>query len=257
VQEKARANRGEVFTSVAHYVDEAALLRAYQGLRAGAAAGADGHNKASYGKGLKGRISALHERLETGSYRATPAKRVVLSKPDGGERTIHLQTVEDKLVQRAVAEVLNSIYEVDFAAFSYGFRPGKSAHQCLQALQTALQKGRVNWVLDLDLKACFDSIEHEALMAQVQQRVKDRSVLRLLRDALTVGYRDDNGRWQRQHRGTPQGAVISPLLANIVLNEAMDKTVHRWRQNHARGQVYIVRYADDVPRRCGRNWKPP
>lgn len=246
VQEKARANRGEVFTSLAHYVDEAALLRAYRGLRAGAAAGADGHNKASYGKGVKGRLSALHERLVNGSYRATPTKRVVLSKPDGGERSIHLQTVEDKIVQGAVVEVLNSIYEVDFAAFSYGFRPGKSAHQCLQALQTALQKGRVNWVLDLDLKACFDSIEHEALMAQVQQRVKDRSVLRLLRDALTVGYRDDNGRRQRQHRGVPQGAVISPLLANIVLNEAMDKTVHRWRQNHARGQVYIVRYADDA-----------
>lgn len=246
VQARARADRGEVFTSLAHYLSEEALRRAYQHLNARSAPGHDGETKASYGKGLEARLSDLHSRLKAGTYRATPAKRVKLVKPDGGQRIVHLPSLEDKLVQGAVVEILNSIYEVDFAAFSYGFRPGKSAHQGLQALQTALQKGRVNWVLDLDLKACFDSIEHDALMELVEKRVKDRTLLRLLRKWLTVGYRDENGPRHKQRRGCPQGAPISSLLANIVLNEAMDKPVHRWRQQQAKGEVYIVRYADDA-----------
>ena len=246
VQERARANREERFTSLAHYLDESALYRAYRGLRADAAAGPDGETKASYGKGLKPRLKRLHERLKAGHYRATPAERIYLDKPDGGRRPIQLQVIEDKIVQGAVVEILNSIYEGDFAAFSYGFRPGKSQHMALQALQTVLQKGKVNWVLDLDLKACFDRIGHEALMGVIQRRVSDPRLLRLIRKWLTVGYREGEGKRQKQRRGTPQGAVISPLLANIVLNEAMDQFVHRWRQDVAQGEVYIVRYADDA-----------
>ena len=249
VQEIARANRGEVFTSLAHHLSEEALTRAYRGLEAKAAAGPDGETKASYGRELGAHISDLHGRLKDGSYRATAAKRVLIDKPEGGQRALHLPALEDKIVQGAVADILHSIYEVDFAAFSYGFRPGKSQHQCLQALQTVLQKGQVNWVLDLDLKACFDSFEHQALMALVEKRVKDRTLLRLIGQWLTVGYRDDNGQQHKQRRGTPQGAPISSRLANIVLNEAMDQPVHRWRHQKANGEVYIVRYADDgVPR---------
>ena len=246
VQERARANREQRFTSLAHYLSEEALLRAYKGLRAKAAAGPDGETKASYGHGLKPRLKRLHDRLKAGTYRATPAKRIYLDKADGSQRPVNLQAIEDKIVQSAVVEILNSIYEEDFKSFSYGFRPGRSQHHALQALQTVLQKGRVNWVLDLDLKACFDRIEHRALMEVIQRRVNDKTLLRLIRKWLTVGYREGQGKRHKQRRGTAQGAVISPLLANIVLNEAMDQYVHQWRQHQARGEVYIVRYADDV-----------
>lgn len=246
VQERARANREEVFTALAHHLSVDNLTRAYRGLRAKAAPGADGETKASYGKGLKRRLEQLHESLKTGQYRASPAKRIYLEKPDGSQRPINLQTVEDKIVQGAVVEILQSIYEEDFRSFSYGFRPGKSQHKALQALQTVLQKGRVNWVLDLDLKACFDRIEHDALMEVMQRRVNDGRLLRLIRKWLTVGYREGQGKRHKQRRGTPQGAVISPLLANLVLHEAMDQFIHQWRYAHAKGEVYIVRYADDA-----------
>ncbi len=250
VQERARVNRDEQFTSLAHYLTKEALLRAYKGLRAKAAAGPDGETKASYGKGLKPRLKRLHTSLKTGTYRATPAKRIYLDKPDGSQRPINLQTIEDKIVQGAAVEILNSIYEVDFMSCSYGFRPGRSQHKALQALQTVLQKGKVNWVLDLDLKACFDRIDQAALMEVIEKRVKDKTLLRLIRKWLTVGYREERedglGKRQKQKRGTPQGAVISPLMSNIVLNEAMDWFVHQWRKEEARGEVYIVRFADDA-----------
>ena len=151
VQERARANRDEQFTSLAHYLTEESLLRAYKGLRAKAAAGPGGETKASYGKGLKPRLKRLHTSLKTGTYRATPAQRIYLDKPDGSQRPINLQCIEDKIVQGATVEILNSIYEVDFMSCSYGFRPHRSQHHALQSLQTVLQKGQVNWVLDLEL----------------------------------------------------------------------------------------------------------
>jgi len=157
VQEVAQAKSEERFTSLAHLLTEAALLRAYRGLKAGAAPGVDGQTKASYGEHLKDNLRALHERLRTGRYRAQPVLRHWLEKPDGGQRPIGIPSVEDKIVQGAVVEILNSIYEVDFYGFSYGFRPGRSQHHALRALQTVLQKGRVSWVLDLDLKACLDA----------------------------------------------------------------------------------------------------
>ncbi len=250
VQERARANREEQFTSLAHLLTEQALLRGYKGLRAKAIAGPDGETKASYGKGLKPRLKCLHTSLKSGTYRASPALRIYQDKPDGGQRPINLQNIEDKIVQGAVAEVLNSIYEVDFMSCSYGFRPGRSQHQALQSLQTVLQKGHVNWVLDLDLKACFDRIDQAALMVVVQKRVIDKTLLRLIRKWVTVGYReareDGLSKRHKQQRGIPQGAVISPLLMNIVLNEAMDRFVHQWRKEKARGEVYIVRFADDA-----------
>ena len=205
----------------------------------------DGQTKADYGRNLAANLSDLHQRLKQGRYRASPVKRVWLDEPDGGKRPIGLPTLEDKIVQSAVVNVLNAIYECDFHGLSYGFRPGRNQHQALQAVQTFLQKGRVNWVLDLDLKACFDTIEHEALMEAVQRRVTDRTILRLIRKWLTVGVVED-GKRERACRGSPQGAVISPLLANIVLHYAMDEVVTKWRRTEATGELYCVRYADDA-----------
>ena len=246
VQDRARAHPQEQFTSLAHHLSESALLEAYNGLKAKAGVGIDGQSKADYGRNLSANIHDLHQRLKQGRYRASPVKRVWLDKPDGGQRPIGLPTVEDKIVQSAVVNVLNAIYECDFRGLSYGFRPERNQHQALQAAQTFLQKGRVNWVLDLDLKACFDTIEHEALMEAVQRRVTDRTILRLIRKWLTVGVVEANGKRERSRRGTPQGAVISPLLANIVLHYAMDEVVKQWRQTEAQGEVYCVRYADDA-----------
>ena len=165
VQERARAHPEERFTSLAHHLSESALLEAYNGLKANAGVGIDGQSKADYGRHLSANIRDLHQRLKQGRYRASPVKRVWLDKPDGGQRPIGLPTVEDKIVQSAVGNVLNAIYECDFRGLSYGFRPERNQHQALQAAQTFLQKGQVNWVLDLDLKACFDTIEHEAQVA--------------------------------------------------------------------------------------------
>jgi RNA-directed DNA polymerase len=246
VQERARAHPEEAFTSLAHHLTEELLEAAYGRVKAAAAPGIDGETKASYGKGLKRRLAELHQRLSEKRYRASPIKRRWLEKPDGGERPIGVLVIEDKIAQGAVVEILHSVYEEDFYGFSYGFRPGRNPHRALQALQTVLQKGRVNYVLDLDLSQCFDSIEHEALVGVIRRRVKDRTLLRLIRKWLTVGTVEDDGRRERQTRGTPQGAVISPVLANIVLHEAMDQVVDRFRREGSRGEVYCVRYADDA-----------
>lgn len=246
VQEKARANRQERFTSLAHYITLDALRRAYRGLDWKASPGIDGITKEEYGRELKRRLRDLHARLKQGKYRASPVLRCWIPKPEGGRRPLGLPTVEDKIVQGAVVEILSSIYENDFYGFSYGFRPGRNQHQALQALQTVLQKGKVNWVLDADISKFFDTIGHKELMSVIQRRVADRSLLRLIRKWLTIGVAEEDGRRERDKRGTPQGGVISPLLANIFLHQAVDTFVHQWRKKEAKGEVYIVRYADDV-----------
>ncbi len=245
VQEVARANKEEQFISLAHHLTEEALLRSYRRLKASSAPGTDGQMKADYGKHLISKLKRLHERLRSGAYRASPALRHWIDKPNGEKRPIGLLNIEDKVVQGAVVEILNCIYEEDFYGFSYGFRPGRSQHHALRALQSYLQQGQVNWVLDLDLKGCFDNISHHALQETIRHRVTDRSIIRLIGKWLKVGVVEADGRREKGRRGTPQGAVISPLLANIVLHEAMDKVIHHWRQHEARGAVYVVRYADD------------
>ncbi len=246
VQEVARAKPEEQFTSLAHLVTEASLLRSYRGLKGTASPGVDGETKASYGRHLKGNLKQLHERVRADQYRACPVLRRWLDKPDGGKRAIGLPALEDKIVQGAVVEILNSIYEEDFHGFSYGFRPGRNPHQALRALQTVLQKGRVNWVLELDLEACFDRIGHAALREVLRRRVIDRRLLKLIGKWLKVGTVEVDGRRERSRVGIPQGAVISPLLANIVLHYAMDEVVSDWRRQYATGEVYVVRYADDA-----------
>jgi group II intron reverse transcriptase/maturase len=245
VQEKAQANKQEQFTSLAHHLTVEALLRSYRRLKASSAPGMDGLTKAGYGKHLMSNLKELHARLRSGAYRASPALRHWIDKANGEKRPIGLLTTEDKIVQGAVVEILNCIYEEDFYGFSYGFRPGRSQHHALRALQSFLQKGQVNWVLDLDLKACFDRISHQALQDTIQHRVTDRSMARLIGKWLKVGVVEADGRREKGTVSTPQGAVISPLLANIVLHEAMDQVIHHWRQHEARGEVYAVRYADD------------
>jgi len=246
VQEVAKAKPKERFTSLAHHITQDALMRSFRALDGKAAPGVDGVTKEAYGQNLEENLKSLHARLKSGEFGATPVLRVYIEKPDGGKRPLGIPALEDKIVQGAVVEILNCIYEGDFKNFSYGFRPGRSAHQALQALQTVLQKGKVNWVLDLDISQFFDTIDHKELMSILQHRVKDSRVLRLIGKWLATGAVEEDGRRIRGKQGTPQGGVISPLLANIFLHHVLDRFVHEWRKTEAKGEVYIVRYADDV-----------
>ncbi len=245
VQEKARSNPNERGASLAHYLNVSALHRSFTRIKANSAPGVDGVTKHDYAMDLFGNLDALHERLKSGKYRASPVLRCWIDKPGGGQRPLGLPTVEDKIVQGAVVEILNCIYEGDFHGFSYGFRQDRNPHQALRALQTALQKGRVNWVLDADVSKFFDSIDHKELMSLLERRVIDRGLLRLIGKWLAAGFVEEDGRRVREKCGTPQGGVISPLLANVFLHYVLDDFVHDWRVTKARGEVYIVRYADD------------
>jgi group II intron reverse transcriptase/maturase len=190
------------------------------------------------------RLPDLHERIHRGSYRAQPSKRTYIPKPDGRMRPLGIAALEDKIVQHAVVTVLNAVYETDFLGFSYGFRPGRCPHDGLDALYVGLTKRRVNWVLDADIQGFFDTIDHGWLLCFLEHRIADRRILRLIRKWLKAGVSED-GTWSETTVGTPQGAVISPLLANVYLHYVLDLWAQQWRGRHARGDVVIVRYADD------------
>lgn len=245
VQERAKSKPKEQFTSLAHNLTPEALRRSYFRLNEQSEAGVDGVSVGEYGKNLEERIKDLHERLKGMTYQASPVKRVYIDKEDGSKRPIGMPTIEDKVVQGAVVEILNAIYEEDFYGFSYGFRPGRGAHDALRALETALQKGKVNWVLDADISKFFDSIDHKELMSVIKRRVGDGRILRLIGKWLAAGAVEEDGRRIRGKQGTPQGGIISPLLANIFLHTVLDDYVDEWRKTEATGEVYIVRYADD------------
>lgn len=245
VNEVARRDKRTRFTALMHHVDVAALERAFKRLRRGASAGVDGMTVAEYERGLEGKLKDLHERLHAGRYRAMPVRRVYIPKLDGGKRPLGVTALEDKIVQGAVAEVLSAIYEVDFLGFSYGFRPGRGPHTALGALDKALMTRRVNWVLDADVRNFFGSVDHEWMLRMLAHRIADQRVLRLIRGWLKAGVWE-SGQWAETVEGTPQGAGISPLLANVFLHYVLDVWVHAWRKQHAQGQVVIVRYADDV-----------
>jgi group II intron reverse transcriptase/maturase len=232
------------FTALLHHVTPDALERAFRRLRRGAAAGIDGTNAETYEQDLTQNIRKLHERLHTGRYRPRAVRRVYIPKADGGRRPLGVPALEDKIVQSAVAEVLNAVYEVDFLGFSYGFRPGRGPHDALESLHTAVMTQYVNWVLDADIRSFFDSVDHEWMLRMLAHRVADPRILRLVRGWLRAGVLEEK-EWKETTRGTPQGAGISPLLANIFLHYALDLWVHQWRRRHARGRVVIVRYADD------------
>jgi len=204
----------------------------------------DGQTWREYGQALEARLQDLSGRLKRGAYRARPVRRAWIPKADGRRRPIGIPTLEDKIVQRSAASVLGAVYESDFLGFSYGFRPGRSAHDALDALSVGITQRKVNWVLDADIRGFFDAIDHEWLVKFVEHRIADRRVIRHVNKWLRAGVLDDGKRIDVE-TGTPQGGSISPLLANVYLHYVFDLWVHQWRQRQARGAVIVVRYADD------------
>lgn len=205
----------------------------------------DGVRWVDYQEDLENRLCELHRSVQQGSYRPKPAMRVFIPKEDGGERPLNIICLEDKIVQQATVMLLNQIYEVDFLGFSYGFRPERSQHDALDALGTAVLRRKVNWILDLDIRKFFDSVEHSWLIRFIEHRIEDRRLIRLIRKWLEVGVLDEHGHRVKARVGTPQGAVVSPILANIYLHYAFDLWAHKWRKQSGTGEVAIVRYADD------------
>lgn len=248
VREAARAAKAagtEVrFTALLHHITPQLLRDSFMKLKRDAAAGVDGVRWREYEEGLDERIGKLWDAVHSGRYRALPSRRVYIPKADGKQRPLGIAALEDKIVQQAVVTVLTPIYEANFLGFSYGFRPGRNQHQALDAVVVGMQTKRVNWVLDADIKAFFDTVDHAWMMRFLEHRIGDTRVLRLIRKWLTAGV-VENGHKTDVRVGTPQGAVISPLLANIYLHYVFDLWAHRWRGRHARGDVMIVRYADD------------
>jgi len=244
VREAAKEDAGLRFTNLLHHVTEELLGKAYEALNPQASPGVDGMTWAEYGKGLRSRLEDLHERVHRGSYRAQPSRRTYIPKADGRMRPLGIAALEDKIVQQAVVWVLEAIYEEDFLGFSYGFRPGRSQHNALDAVWVAIMQRKVNWVLDADVRGFFDSVSHEWAEKFVAHRVGDQRVLRLISKWLKAGVSED-GQWSSSVVGTPQGATVSPLLANVYLHYVLDLWVDAWRKRRAQGEVYIVRFADD------------
>ncbi len=245
VRQAARELKKERLTALLHHVDVALLRAAYGWLKRDAATGVDGVTWREYGEGLERRLEDLHDRLHRGAYRALPSRRVYIPKPDGRQRPLGIAALEDKIVQRAVVEVLNAIYEEDFLGFSYGFRPGRGQHDALDALAVGITTRRVNWIVDADIAGFFDTVSHDWLTRFGEHRVGDRRIVRLTGKWLKVGVMED-GVVRPGEIGTPQGAVISPLLANIYLHYVFDLWAERWRRREAPGDVVLVRYADDI-----------
>ncbi len=232
------------FTALLHHITPSLLVESFYDLKRNAAAGVDGVTWRDYENVLYTRVHDLHREIHTGAYRAQPSRRVYIEKADGKLRPLGIAALEDKIVQQAVVKVLSMIYEEDFLGFSYGFRRGRGQHDALDALTVGIKGQKVNWILDADIQAFFDSIDHEWMLRFLEHRIADRRILRLIRKWLKVGVIED-GRRIAGEKGTPQGAVVSPLLANIYLHYVLDVWAHRWRQRHATGQVIMVRYADD------------
>lgn len=244
VRERAKRDKDAKFTALLHHVTIDRLREAYRGLRRNASPGIDEVTWVQYGEQLEDNLRELHARLHRGAYRAKPSKRAYIPKADGRQRPLGIASLEDKVVQRAVVEVMNAIYEQDFLGFSYGFRPGRSQHDALDALAVGIGAGTVNWVLDADIRGFFDAIDHGWLVKFIEHRIGDRRVVRLIQKWLSAGVMED-GRWTASTVGAPQGATMSPLLANIYLHYVLDLWVHQWRRRYARGEFIIVRYADD------------
>jgi RNA-directed DNA polymerase len=245
VRHVARKDKDVRFTALLHHVDVDRLRTAYRAIRPKSAPGVDGITWHEYGQDLEENLKGLHARVHSGSYRAKPSLRAYIPKPDGRQRPLGIAALEDKILQRAVVEVLNAIYEQDFLGFSYGFRPGRSPHDALDALAVGINRKRVNWVLDLDFRDYFSSLDHQWLVRFLEHRIADRRVLRLIQKWLAAGVIED-GSWTAFDEGVPQGASASPLLANVYAHYAFDLWAHQWRRRQARGDVVIVRFADDA-----------
>src|ERR1700681_4085010 len=229
VRKAAKERKQERFTALLHHVTVDLLRDSFFALKRKAAPGVDGVTWQEYETGLENRLFDLHSRVHRRAYRAQPSRRVYIPKPDGRQRPLGIAALEDKIVQQAVVTVLNQIYEADFKGFSYGFRPGRSPHQALDALTVGIQRKRVNWILDADIRGFFDNMSHEWTMKFMEHRVGDRRMLRLIQKWLKAGVSED-GQWSETKVGTPQGAVVSPLLANVYLHYVFDLWVEAWRK---------------------------
>ena len=232
------------FTALLHHVTVDRLREAYRAIRPDAAPGVDGVTWHEYGVDLEENLRDLHARAHRGGYRAKPSRRVFIPKADGRLRPLGVAALEDKVLQRAMVEVLNAVYEQDFLGFSYGFRPGRSPHHALDALTVGITRRKVNWVLDADIRDYFSSLDHSWLEKFLGHRIADKRVLRLIQRWLKAGVIED-GEWSQTLEGTPQGASVSTLLANVYLHYVFDLWVHQWRSRHVRGDMVVVRFADD------------
>jgi len=246
IRQAARQRKKERFTNLLHHVSVAHLREAFYALKRDAAAGVDGLRWRDYEAELEPRLAALHDRVHRGGpYHPLPSRRRYIPKPDGRQRPLAVAALEDKIVQRAVQEVLSAIYEEDFLGFSYGFRPGRGQHDALDALVVGIGRRRVNWIVDADIRSFFDMVSHEWLIRFVEHRVGDERIIRLIQKWLKAGVLED-GTVKVSEMGTGQGSVISPLLANVYLHYVIDLWAVRWRRREAKGDMIIVRYADDL-----------
>jgi group II intron reverse transcriptase/maturase len=244
VRKVARSDKRVRFTNLLRFMTFDLLRESFFHLKREAASGIDGLTWAEYEVDHERRLNDLHDRIHTGTYRAKPSRRIYIPKADGKQRPLGIASVEDKIAQQAIVAILNAIYEEDFVGYSYGFRPGKSQHMALDALTVGIKSKKVNWVLDADIQGFFDNIDHEWMMKFLEHRIADRRLLRLIRKWLRVGVSEE-GQWSKTTVGTPQGAVISPLLANVYLHYVLDLWVHKWRKTTATGDMIMIRYADD------------
>jgi RNA-directed DNA polymerase len=244
VREVAVRDKEARFTALLHHVTVERLWAAFASLKEDAAPGADGVRWYDYAQDLRVNLEGLHGRVQSGRYRASPVRRVHIPKPDGRMRPLGVASLEDKIVQRALGEVLNAVYEADFLGFSYGFRPGRKPHDALDALAAGIYGSKVSWVLDADIRDFFGSLDRDWLGKFLRHRIADERVLRLIGKWLAAGVVED-GKLSEMVRGAPQGASLSPLLANVYLHYVLDLWADWWRRHHARGDVVIVRFADD------------
>lgn len=244
LRKKAENDKEYKFNALMHHVDKESLRRGFEKLNKGASPGVDGVTWTEYEEELEKNLDSLIKRLHDGSYQAKPSKRATIPKPDGGERHLGISALEDKISQRAMVEVLNSIYEEDFLGYSYGFRPRRSAHQALNALYVGIRQRKVNYVLDADISGFFDNMSQDWIIKFAEHRIADPRVIRLIKKWLKAGVITGTD-WEATKAGSPQGASISPLLANMYLHYCLDLWVKQWRRKKARGEVIFVRYADD------------
>jgi RNA-directed DNA polymerase len=242
---KAKQDRSLRFSNLLHHITPEMMEKAYKSLNRQSVRGVDQQSWEQYGRGLPARLLDLHQRIHTGQYKPQPVLRLWLPKPNGEKRPIGITAVEDKVVQQAMVWVLEAIYEVDFLGFSYGFRPKRNQHMALDAVYVAISQRKVSWILDADISQFFDTIDHSWLMRFLQHRIADKRLLNLIERTIKAGVVDE-GRYAKTVVGTPQGAVISPLLANIYLHYVLDLWANQWRKRNASGECYIVRYADDT-----------
>jgi RNA-directed DNA polymerase len=244
VRETAKRRRDLRFTNLLHHINVALLTSSFYRLKKSAACGVDGLSWREYEQGLEARIADLHGRIHRGAFRAKPSKRVYIEKSDGRKRPLGIPSLEDKIVQHAVRTILECIYEEEFVGFSYGFRPRRSQHQALDALAVGIDEKRVNWILDADLEGFFDNIDRDWLVQFIEHRIGDKRIVRLILKWLNAGIIEGT-EWKDNGKGTPQGAVLSPLLANVFLHYVFDLWIIHWRKHQAQGDVIVVRYADD------------